>query len=83
MVAAAWDLDLNAAWSIPIGTPVHDAAGSRIGTVCDAGIDALIVERGRFFVHEYAVEMTDVDRLEQGRLVLKVSKEAVLHGARA
>lgn len=83
MVAAATSWNLDLAWSIPNGTPVYDAAGERIGTVCDADIDALIVARGRFFVHEYAVDMADVDRLERGRLVLRVSKDAVLNGHRA
>jgi len=76
----AWNLDV--AWSIPNGTPVHDCAGVRIGAVCDAEIDALIVARGRFFIHEYAVAMTDVDRMEQGRLVLRVTKDAVLNSGR-
>lgn len=79
--ASAWNLDIS--WSIPNGTPVHAVDGARIGTVCDADLDALIVARGRFIVHEYAVAMADVDRLERGRLVLKLTKDAVLNGARA
>jgi hypothetical protein len=77
---ASWTLD--AAWSIPNGTPVHDVNGTKIGKVCDADIDALVVTHGRFFVHEVAIDMADVDRVEQGRLVLKVTKDAVLNGER-
>ncbi len=85
MVAAAsthagWTLD--SAWTIPNGTPVHDVNGTKIGTVCDADIDALVVTHGRFFVHEVAIAMADVDRVERGRLILKVTKDAVLHGGR-
>ncbi len=83
MVAAVSTWNLDIAWSIPNGTPVHAVDGARIGTVCDADLDALIVACGRFIVHEYAVAMADVDRLERGRLVLKVTKDAVLNGTRA
>lgn len=76
----AWNPDI--AWSIPNGAPVHDRAGVRIGAVRDAEIDALIVARGRFFIHEHAVAITDVDRMEQGRLVLRLTKDAVLNGRR-
>ena len=77
---ASWTLET--AWSIPNGTPVHDVNGTKIGKVCDADIDALVVTHGRFFVHEVAIDMADVDRVEQGRLVLKVTKDAVLNGER-
>lgn len=73
---------LESAWTIPNGTPVHDVNGTKIGKVCDADIDALVVTHGRFFVQEVAIDMADVDRVEQGRLVLKVTKDAVLNGPR-
>ena len=74
---------LESAWTIPNGTPVHDVNGTKIGKVCDADIDALVVTHGRFFVHEIAIDMADVDRIEEGRLVLKVTKDAVLNGVRS
>ena len=74
---------LESAWTIPNGTPVHDVNGTKIGKVCDADIDALVVAHGRFIVHEVAIDMADVDRVEQGRLVLKVTKDAVLNGERS
>jgi hypothetical protein len=77
---ASWTLE--AAWSIPNGTPVHDVNGTKIGKVCDADIDALVVSHGRIFVQEVAIAMADVDRVEEGRLVLKVTKDAVLNGER-
>jgi hypothetical protein len=77
---AGWTLE--SAWTIPNGTPVHDVNGTKIGKVCDADIDALVVSHGRFIVHEVAIDMADVDRIEQGRLVLKVTKDAVLNGER-
>lgn len=85
MVAVAstpvrWSLE--SAWTIPNGIPVHDVNGSRIGKVCDADIDALVVAHGRIFVQEVAIDMADVDRVEEGRLVLKVTKDAVLNGER-
>lgn len=76
----AWTLE--SALTIPNGTPVHDVNGAKIGKVCDADIDALVVTYGRFFVQEVAIDMADVDRVEHGRLVLKVTKDAVLNGDR-
>lgn len=73
---------LESAWTIPNGIPVHDVNGARIGKVCDADIDALVVTHGRIFVQEVAIDMADVDRVEEGRLVLKVTKDAVLNGER-
>ena len=78
---ASWAL--KSVWSIPNGTPVHDVNGTKIGTVCDADIDTLVVTYGRFFVHEITIDMADVDRVEEGRLILKVTKDAILNGERS
>lgn len=63
---------------IPIGTPVHDVWGEKIGSVADADPYELIVERGFILVHDYPVKLSDVDRYEDGKLYLRLTKEAVL-----
>ena len=74
MVTAA----LTDTWGIPKRTPVIDVAGERIGSVIDADVYAVVVERGFFFPSEHLVPFADVDRYEDGKLFLKVSKAQVL-----
>ena len=81
MVAAVADLGAAAAvggWGIPIGAPVHDARGEKIGTVVGADPYGLMVERGLFLVRDYLVRLSDVDRFEDGRLYLKLTRDEVL-----
>ncbi len=64
-------------WGIPVGAPVYDAAGEKVGT--DAGGDPydLAVQRGFLFVHTYPLRLSDVERYEDGALHLKVTKDQV------
>lgn len=73
---------LDVTWSIPIGTPVYDVDGDHVGAVRDADVYALIVERGLFFTYEYRVAMAEVDRLEEGKIFLRITKAEVLDGGR-
>ncbi len=68
-------------WGIPVGTPVYDVAGEKVGTVADADSYDLVVERGFFFVHSYPVRLSNVERYEHGALHLKVTKDQVLKPA--
>ncbi len=63
---------------IPVGTPVYDLAGEKVGTVADADAYDLVVERGFFFVHSYPIKLSDVERYENGALHLKITKVQVL-----
>ncbi len=62
-------------WDIAIGAPVFTADGRRLGVVTDADIDGLLVEDGFFVRHMYTVPLADVERYEDGALVLKRTRE--------
>jgi hypothetical protein len=64
----------EASWSIPLGTPVYDVAGEKIGTVKGADNYALLVEEGLLLITTYTIPMALVDRLEDGALYLSVTK---------
>ena len=70
----------GASWGIPVGTPVHDVAGEKVGHVADADAADLVVERGWFLVRDYRVRLADVDRFEDGTLYLRLTKAEVLGG---
>lgn len=74
MVAA---LVNEASWSIPLGSPVYDVAGERLGTVKGADGYALTVEEGFLLVTTYTVPMSLVDRYEDGAIRLSVTKADV------
>jgi hypothetical protein len=69
---------VDASWSIPIGTPVYDVAGEKLGSVSGFEADALLVDEGFLFVTTHAVPMALVSAYEDGRLVLAVTKAQAL-----
>ena len=66
---------LHVAAAIPIGASVYDRGGARIGRVCGADHWDLLIERGLILRHTCAVSMEDVDRVEEDRVVLAISKD--------
>jgi len=71
-------------WSIPLGTPVFDVAGEKLGCVRGADNDALTVEEGLLIITTYTIPMGLVGRFEDGALHLSVTKsEASGNGERA
>lgn len=70
----------EAGFGIPRGAPVLDAAGEKLGTVREADAYALVVERGFLFVTDFEIPLDEVDRYEDGRLILKRTKREVLGG---
>ena len=66
---------------IPVGTPVFDSAGERLGRVVGADPYVLTVGRGVIFTREFSVDLADVDRYEDGCLFLGLAKDQVV-GAR-
>ena len=63
---------------IPVGTPVFDSAGERLGRVVGADPYVLIVGRGLIFTREFPVDLANVDRYEDGRLFLGLAKDQVV-----
>ena len=73
----------DAGWSIPIGTPVFDVAGERIGSVVGADLHALKVARGRLRRATLAIPLALVARYEDGKLFLSVSAAKAIEQAEA
>jgi hypothetical protein len=62
---------------IPIGARVVTADGERLGKLTQADAWELLVERGFFIRHTYALNMFDVDRYDDGTLHLKLTADEV------
>ena len=58
-------------WDIPIGSVVYTADGRKLGKVTGANTYALRVEDGLLFPRAYLVKLADVERYEDGVLLLK------------
>lgn len=69
---------MDQSWGIPIGTHVYTADRELLGSVVEGDPDKLVVEQGFFFVHDYQVPLSAVDRYEDGTLFLRLTKEQVL-----
>lgn len=63
---------------IPIGTPVYSADGHKIGTLRGADLFDMIVEDGFIFVREMIFPLSEADRYEDGRLILRHTKEDLI-----
>ncbi len=66
---------VGAGWSIPVGCPVLDIEGEKVGTVAGADAEALIVAHAFFF--EYRIPYSAVADYDGHVLRLKVTKAAV------
>jgi hypothetical protein len=75
MVSAA----IDQSWGIPVGTEVYTSDGEHLGSVVEGDAYELVVERGWFFVHEYQIRLADVDRFDEGTLILRLTKAQVEH----
>jgi hypothetical protein len=58
---------------VPIGTTVCSADERDVGEVVSVTSDCCMVERGWLLRHSYTFEHADVDRYEDGVLVLKLT----------
>lgn len=68
----------DAGWSIPLGTPVFDVAGERVGMVVGADLEAIKVARGRFLPSTRAIPLALVGRYDDGKLFLTVTAKQAL-----
>ena len=71
----------TANWSIPIGTPVYDVAGDKIGSVSGMDGSALLVEEGLLMITTHIIPMALVERYEDGALHLGVTKAELKRAA--
>ncbi len=68
---------MDESWGIPIGTDVYTVDGEHLGSVVDGDAYELVVERGFFFIHDYQIQLSDVDRFEDGKLFLILTREQI------
>lgn len=68
----------DADWSIPVGTPVFDVIGEKMGTVSGTDGFDLILEEGFLLIRTHHVPMTFVEKYEAGALHLSLPKADVL-----
>ena len=75
---AAFEDATDAGWSVPVGCPVLDVWGEKVGTVAGADAEALIVAHAFFW--EYRVPFAAVAEYDGEALRLKVTKAAAKRG---
>jgi len=66
---------MDESWGIPIGTEVYTSDREHLGSVVEGDAYELVVERGFFFIHDYQIRLSDVDRFEDGKLFLSLTRE--------
>lgn len=57
-------------WDIPIGSVVYTADARKLGKVTGGDAYGLLVEDGLLFPRAYHVKLSDVERYEDGTLLL-------------
>jgi hypothetical protein len=62
---------------IPRGTPVYSSDGEKLGVMTNADPYEMVIEHGVFFVQHYHVRLSDVDRYNDGKLILRLTKAQV------
>ena len=78
-LATAGPVDVvGADWSIPVGCPVVDVDGEKVGSVAGADADGLVVEHAIFW--RYSVPLSAVVDYDGQALRLAVTREAVRRG---
>ncbi len=68
---------LDAGWDIPIGIHVFTIDGRKLGVVTEADAYELVVEDGFLLRRTYAVRLADVDRYEDGALILSLTMDEI------
>jgi uncharacterized protein (TIGR02271 family) len=64
---------------IQVGTDVYGSDGDKVGTVAEVQPTYLVVEKGFFFPTDYYIPMTAITQVQDGQVVLNVSKDTALH----
>jgi len=64
---------------IQVGTDVYGSDGDKVGTVAEVQPTYLVVEKGFFFPTDYYIPMSAITQIQDGRVVLNVSKDTALH----
>lgn len=62
-------------WSIPIGAPVYDVEGAKLGTLAGTDGYTLFVEEGLLMITTHPISMGLVASYDDGGLYLSVTKD--------
>ena len=62
---------------LPIGMDVYTADFHRLGIVTQADVNTLVVEEWLFSPHTYTLKLSEVDRYEDGDVVLSLGLDQV------
>ena len=64
---------------IQVGSDVYGSDGDKVGTVAEVQPTYLVVEKGFFFPTDYYIPMSAITQVQDGQVVLNVSKDTALH----
>ncbi|MFN8665103.1 MAG: PRC and DUF2382 domain-containing protein [Thermomicrobiales bacterium] len=69
----------NTTTPVQIGDDVYGNDGDKVGTVADVQPTYLVVEKGFFFPTDYYIPFSAITQVNDGQVVLNVSKDTALH----
>jgi len=64
---------------VQVGSDVYGSDGDKVGTVAEVQPTYLVVEKGFFFPTDYYIPMSAITQVQDGQIVLNVSKDTALH----
>jgi uncharacterized protein (TIGR02271 family) len=64
---------------VQVGADVYGSDGDKVGTVAEVQPSYLVVEKGFFFPTDYYIPMSAITQVQDGQVVLNVSKDTALH----
>jgi uncharacterized protein (TIGR02271 family) len=68
-------------WDVREGMFVRTADGEKLGTVIRRGEDTFVVEKGLFLPKDFVLRYEDVERVGNGEVHLRLSREDVVPGS--
>jgi uncharacterized protein (TIGR02271 family) len=69
----------NATTQVQVGNDVYGSDGDKVGTVAEVQPTYLVVEKGFFFPTDYYIPLSAITQVNDGQVVLNVSKDTALH----
>ncbi len=69
----------NTMTQVQVGADVYGSDGHKVGTVARVQPTYLVVEKGFFFPTDYYIPLTAITQVQDGQVVLNVSKDMALH----
>lgn len=64
---------------VQVGNDVYGSDGDKVGTIAEVQPTYLVVEKGFFFPTDYYIPMSAITQVQDGRVVLNVTRDTALH----